>query len=409
VPENNFDLVIIGGGAAGLAAAVFAGRRKIKTAVFEQLPSPGRKLLSTGGGHCNITNTASREYFYDSFGRNGRFIAPAMENFDNNDLSDFFKNIGVALHSTDGFHKFPKSGKATEVLQALLNECERLKIPIFTSSRITGIIISDGFVRAVSLGEREVGAKNILIATGGLSYPELGSTGDGYNLAKIAGHSIVEPVPALVELYCEEKWLANLSGVSLKDVEISVPKSRIRNQRGEFLFTHNGMSGPAALNISGDISALLLDKNPIEARINFFPFKDSNFWTVKFAEWRHKSGNTGIVKLLSEYMPKSLAQTFCELSSANFAKASQIASNSQKKLLDLLTGAPVHIKGNAGFGRAMLTKGGVSLKEVDPRSLESKIVKGLFFAGELLDVQGPCGGFNLQWAFSSANLATKSI
>jgi predicted Rossmann fold flavoprotein len=372
------------------------------------LPAPGKKLLATGGGHCNITNTASHEDFYAAFGRQGRFIAPALENFDNKALVKFFDKLAVPMSVDDGFHVFPSSGKAANILNALLIESRNYAVEIFLSSKVDKIKISDGAISGISAGELSLDVKKIILASGGMSYPQLGATGDAYKFAKFAGHSIVEPVPALVELYCTEKWPAKLAGVSLQDVEISVPKSKILPQRGGFLFTHHGISGPAALNISGEISALLSKKNPSAITVNFTPFKSPASWASEFAKWRTESGNSMLSCLLSDFMPKSLAQTLCELASANFAKSSQINSQAQKRLIELICGAVLNVNGNAGFTKAMLTKGGVSLKEINPHNLESKIIRGLFFAGELLDIQGPCGGFNLQWAFSSGKLAAEA-
>lgn len=400
-----FDVAIVGGGAAGLAAAVFAGRRGARSVVVEKLSSPGRKLLAAGGGHCNVTNRAARDKFYAAFGRSGRFIAPALERFDNGSLEVFFSGLGVPLHSPDGFHVFPRSGKGADILDALLSECRRTGVEIVDNCRAEELLISDNAVLGVRTSAGEFRSKRVVISTGGMSYPELGSDGDGYRLAKSAGHSIVTPVPALVELHCPEKWVAGLAGVSLKDVELSVPGSRIKPRRGEFLFTHRGVSGPAVLDISGDVAGMVSENGLARLSINFMPGVSRMDLLAKFAEWRRSSGGVRIVNLLSALLPKSLAGVLCELSSVDFARASQMDSDSQNRLLENATGLTLNVNGTGGFAKAMLTKGGVSLKELDPRTLESRIVGGLHFAGEVLDLQGDCGGYNLQWAFSSGILA----
>ncbi len=402
--HSTYDLIVVGGGPAGLMGAIGAAEAGSKVLILEKMDSPGRKLLATGGGRCNITNILSKEKLAESFGRHGRFIMPALDALDPEHLRKFFQELGVPTICTDGFHFFPESQKAFDVLDALLRKARGLGVEIRSASKVSGIILAEDYVCGVSTGNCEFRSSKVLLATGGRSYPLLGSDGSGYALAKSAGHSILEPLPALVELYCAEKWPGQCAGITFKDVSLRLSKKD--ETRGEFLFTHSGISGPAAMDISGRVAALLMADNSIRLSMNFLPERDKSSWLDEFESWHRDSGRKQVSNLLSAHLPKKLSAILCalagcpeELESANFAKLQR------EKLASLLTECPLTITGSAGFSKAMVTKGGVSLKEIDPRTLESRIVKGLFFAGELLDLDGPCGGYNLQWAFSSGYLA----
>jgi len=405
--NRKYDLIIAGGGPAGLMAAIGASRKAAKILVLEKMDSPGRKLLATGGGRCNITNVLPKEKLADSFGRHGRFIMPALNSLDSEGLRKFFDVLGVPTFCNDGFHFFPKSQKASDVLQALLKKAKALGVEIRSASKVKNLIIEDSKIAGVITDTCEIRSWKVLLATGGRSYPNLGSDGSGYVLAKSAGHSIIAPVPALVELYCEEKWPGQCAGITFKNISLKLSKKDIAI--GEFLFTHSGISGPAAMDISGRVSELLSKHSSVILNLNFFPGSEKKYWITEFGRWHRENGRKHVLNMLSERLPRKLSAILCslagcpeDLESANFA-------NSQReKLAALLAECPFTITGSAGFDRAMVTKGGVSLKEVNPDTLESRITKGLYFAGEILDLDGPCGGYNLQWAFSSGHLAGKS-
>ncbi|HRR06938.1 MAG TPA: aminoacetone oxidase family FAD-binding enzyme, partial [Victivallales bacterium] len=233
--------------------------------------------------------------------------------------------------------------------------------------------------------------------------------GDGYKLAKFAGHSIIRPLPALVELYCQEKWPCSLAGVSVKDLEIRVANNKAIRERGEFLFTHNGISGPVVLDISGEVAELLDRNGETRLLLNFLPKFTQGEMIAKFMEWRQKAGKKKVLSLIANLFPSSLAEVICRNSTILDVEFSQLDLNRQNILLKNLFETSIKIYDTAGFKRAMLTKGGISLKEVNPKTLESRIIRGLFFTGEILDLQGKCGGYNLQWAFSSARLAVESL
>jgi predicted Rossmann fold flavoprotein len=405
---KNFDFLIIGAGPAGLMSAIFASRAGLRTAVFEQTPAPGKKLLTSGGTHCNLTNTLSKELFVESFGRNGRFIFPALNLIDSKGVREFFSKLSVPTVSDDGVHVFPKSQKASDVLNSLLSECEKNNVSLFLNGKAQNIIISNGIVQGVETGHGIYHSSKILVASGGLSYPSLGASGDGYNFAKFAGHKIVGPSPALVELYAAEKWTGELAGLSLKNLKISVPYTKIPPKTGDFLFTHLGISGPVVLDISGEISSMLLRQKNVPISLNFTHKLTRDLWLANFAEWRKKNGTKKVKNLVSTYLPLSLSIVICRMASAEDTDVSHLSAPARDKIISHILACPLTIVGTAGFEKAMLTQGGVDLKEVNPNTLESRKIKGLFFAGEVLDIQGPCGGFNMQWAFSSGALAGKS-
>ncbi len=405
--SNQYDVIIVGGGPAGLAAAIFAGRNGHEAVVLERLNSPGKKLLATGGGHCNLTNTLPLETFARNFGKQWRFTLPAFQNFNPQALRDFFRSLGVETESPDGFHVFPVSNKASDVLNALLSECGKLGVEILSGRQVKQLVAENNTISGVITDSEEMKSDKVIIACGGRSYPALGSNGSGYQLAKFAGHKIIEPVPALVELHCSEKWPGSCAGIALKNIRIDVfpPKKTSEFSEGYFLFTHSGISGPAALNISGTVSELLHQNNSAEVFVNFFPEKSVSDWMNDFDLWQRKDGKKQISKIISEYLPRRIAEIFCSESGCENTEASRLSRASREKLSSTLSSCRLKITGTAGFDKAMVTRGGISLKEINPQTMGSRIVKGLYFAGEVIDIDGPCGGFNLQWAFSSGHLA----
>jgi hypothetical protein len=408
--SKHSDVLIVGGGPAGLASAIFAARNGHKAVVLERLNSPGRKLLATGGGHCNLTNTLPLETFARNFGKQWRFTMPAFQDLNPQALRDFFSNLGVKTESPDGFHVFPISNKASDVLNALLSECRKLGVEILSGKPARQLTVENGTIRGVIMESEEMKADKVIIACGGRSYPALGSNGSGYQLAKFAGHKIIEPLPSLAELYCSEKWPGACAGITLKNIRIDIlpPKRAAEFSEGDFLFTHSGISGPAALNISGTVAELLHQNNSAEIFVNFFPGKSVSDWMNDFEFWQRKDGRKQISKIISEYLPRRLAEIFCSESGCENIEAARLSRVSREKLSSMLSSCKLKITGTAGFDKAMVTRGGVALKEINPKTMESRIVKGLYFAGEVIDIDGPCGGFNLQWAFSSGHLAGKN-
>ena len=403
--------VVVGAGPAGLMAATAAASDGNRVEVFEQLSLVGAKLLASGGGKCNVTNILPPSGFAERFGRQGRFMTPALSVMSPEMMRQFFAQNGVPLIAEDGFHYFPESNRAADVLNALLRQCDLLKVNIHVSSRITGLQITDGSIAGVITPDGTVAADRVIIACGGRGYPKLGGGTLGYTLAEQAGHEIVEPLPGLAGLRTVETWPIQCAGISFSNVNvfIDLPKYRNRVSEGELLFTHHGISGPSVIDFAGEISQLLKKMPEVPIAINLFAGRAPQYWLELFDEWQRNSGKKHIRNLLSMHVPSALADIICGLSgSIGDRKAAEFNAAGRENICRLLTAMPFRINGTEGWDKAMVTRGGVSLKKVNPDTLESRLVQGLFFAGEVLDLDGPCGGYNLQWAFSSGFLAGKS-
>jgi len=403
---------VIGSGPAGLMAAIAAATSGNSVIVCEKLPRPGLKLLASGGGKCNLSNVLTPEEFCKNFGRHGRFALPALESFPPEKLRAFLEGHGLKTEITDGFHIFPVSRKASDVLNLLLAECRRLNVEFIYGNEVKGIKIEDAQVSEVELPSGPLKVDKLIVATGGMGYPELGGGDSGYRLAAEAGHRIEKTFPAMTALTCTDNWVKECPGISFQDASVTMdlPKFRKRPSRGELLFTHNGISGPAVIDFAGDVSELLGEPCEIPFKINFFADKSAGDWFARFDSWQKESGKKFVRKLLAQELPAKVAEILCGLAGIGpDTTAAEFNADGRKGLSGLLTGLPLSVNGTESWKKAMVTRGGVSLKDIDPHTLESRIVKGLFFAGEVLDIDGPCGGFNLQWAFSSGFLAGQNI
>ena len=401
----------MGAGPAGLTAAIVAARAGGRVTVCEQLERAGAKLEVTGGGRANLTNLLSREEFTAGFGRQGRFMLPALEALDPSGLRDFMKALGVPTEAPDGLRVYPKSNRAQDVVEGLLKECERLSVDLRTGIRVTDLILEHGRVRGVMADRKAIPGERVMIAAGGKSYAELGGTGGGYRLALLAGHSLVPPVPALVPLVTRETWPRTCAGVSLPAAVLHIAQARGSggSSSGGLLFTHRGVSGPAALNLSGRVARLLLDRESFPLRLDLFSGTHAVAWQERLDFWRREQGKKQLTTLLANYMPHSLATAACaENGCRPNLRPAELTVHQRGSVSRWLAEIPLIVVSTEGFEKAIVTSGGVALKEVNPKTLESRLVKGLYFAGEVLDLDGPCGGFNLQWAFSSGWLAGTS-
>lgn len=402
------DVLVVGAGPAGLMAAISAAGGGAAVKVLEQLRQPGTKLLATGGGHCNLTNTLDLAQLVARFAGGARFVKPALAAMDSQRLRGFLAGAGVKTCCEDGFHVFPVSGRAASVRQALVKLCRSSGVALDVETRVSALWMEDGRLKGLRTGKNEIAAPRVVLATGGRSYRELGATGEGYEMARQAGHAIVEPVPALVPLLTREKWVRGCAGVSVAEahVRIDLPGFGGRADVGGLLFTHRGISGPAALDVSGEVSALLAGHRTVPVSINLAPGTPVSEWLERFRAWQKAEGKKRVHNLLGRYLPASLAGAVCgQIEDGGRLRAAEFSKRHRLALAGLISSLPLTVTGTEGFANAMVTRGGVSLDEVNPRLLESRIVKGLYFAGEILDVDGPCGGFNLQWAFSSGHLA----
>jgi predicted Rossmann fold flavoprotein len=406
--QQDFRVVIVGSGPAGLMAAISAARHGARVTLCEQLDRPGTKLLATGGGHCNFTNTLPAEELARRFGRQGRFMLPALEMLPPDELRRFFEELGIPSICPDGFHIFPASNRAADILQALLGECRRLGVVLELGLKVTELRISQGRLRGVRTSRGELSARAIVIATGGKGYPGLGGTGGGYALAEQAGHALTDPTPALVGLTCSEAWPGSCAGLTLPEVSLwlDLPKRRSQISTGDMLFTHSGISGPSVIDLSGDVAELLTRQESVPLRFACQNTPNRAQWEQQFADWQRREGKKLVRTLLAQTFPRSLTEALCRLAGiAPNTIAAEFTRAGRETLAGILPGIPLTISGTGGFPKAMVTRGGVKLKKVNPLTLESRLTPGVFLAGEVLDLDGPCGGYNLQWAFSSGCLA----
>lgn len=404
-------VVVIGGGPAGLLAAGVAALEGASVTLLEKGPMTGRKLRLTGKGRCNITNSAPMQRFIEAFGPNGKFLYGAFSRFSNLQLLSLMEEIGVKTKEERGGRIFPVSDSAVEVALRLGEWAARCGATIKTGTRASGIEAVDGEVRAVEIFGGKIPADSAILCTGGLSYPKTGSNGEGYEIARRLGHTIVEPKPALSALNTSEKWVRDVQGLTLKNVEAQIwpfgSTKPCKVEFGEMLFTHFGVSGPIILTLSRWIPALLATGHPPMLKVDIKPAVPAEELDGRLI--RDFSRNVHFHNYLKELVPQALTAVLPRIVRIDPQKAvSQITAEERVRLLAALKGLPLHIRSMRPIEEAIVTSGGVCLKEVDPRTMESKQIRGLYFAGEILDLDAETGGFNLQAAFSTGYVAGKS-
>ncbi|NCC52915.1 MAG: NAD(P)/FAD-dependent oxidoreductase [Spartobacteria bacterium] len=401
------DVVIAGAGPAGLMAAITAARAGARVALYERMELPALKLQASGGGRCNLTNRLAEADFIRAFGKQGRFITPALSRFSSRDLRAFFERLGVETFSRDGIHVFPCSESSRDVCQALLNECYRLRVALRPEAPVEDLLTCDGAVTGVKVAGVAVACGRVIVATGGKGYPGLGGGETGFRLLERVGHTITPLYPANVPLISADPWCAELAGVSIPRVCVSAPSGSRRPTAwtGALLFTHKGVSGPVILDCSGTVAGQLAHGNPVTLRVNFLAGHPLDIHD-QLMQWRAHHGGRQLVRLLGLSLPASLSAVLCRLAGVpDDCRMANLSAPIEEQLVTRLTDCPLKITATEGFDRAMVTRGGVSLKEIDPHTLQSRLVKNLYLAGEVMDLDAPCGGFNLQWAFSSGVLA----
>lgn len=410
-----YDLVIIGAGAAGLMAAIESYKPLKRILIIEKMQKPALKLRITGKGRCNITNEAGLTDFIKHFGKNGRFLKYSFKEFFNTDLITYFEKLGVKFKLERGGRYFPQSDKAHEVVEALVDKVKSLNISILTKSEVTSIIkLSDeNFCLDIAGAEcQEIIAANVLIATGGKSYPKTGSDGTGFKLAAQLGHKITPISPSLVPLITKGETAGKLQGLSLKNVKVSVWSNgkKIDEGFGEMLFTDFGVSGPIILSLSRKIVNLIDLDELVTISIDFKPALDHKKVDQRLLKEIDENSKQIFKSLLKTLLPKKLISVFAEkLGIAEDKLLNQISSEERKKLRMLLKEFKLDVSGYKSFDQAIVTAGGVSIKEIKTKTMESRLVKGLYFAGEVIDVDADTGGYNLQAAFSTGWVAGRAI
>ena len=410
--KTNYDIIIIGAGAAGMIAAIIAARDNKKTLLLEKLPQIGTKLKATGGGRCNLTNTLNDENFMAKFGRDGRFMQDALKTFNHNDLVNFLSDIGVQTHAPDGFRVFPISHNSSTIISALENELNKLDVEILTSQKVEKILYLNNQITGVKTKVNSFYSNKILIATGGLGYPTLGAEGDGYKIAKALGHTITTLSPAMMPLKTKESWVKNCRADTIAKVtmKVNMKKHKKLIAHGDLIFTKTGIRGPVVLDFAREITPLIDKYKEVPTLINLTKGKNEDEILRHFKNEQSLNPHANILKLIQTLLPHAISLELCKLSDINPDETLKNVDGIKKaNLLKILAWTPLTINGHDGFKMAMITRGGINLKEIDSKTMQSKIINGLYFCGEVMNLDGPCGGYNLQWSFSSGYLAGKLL
>jgi predicted Rossmann fold flavoprotein len=401
-------VVVVGGGPAGMTAAIRAAEEGARVILLERGEKLGKKLYITGKGRCNVTNTADPSVFQSRIRAGGAFLRSSLSAFDSRALREWLRALGVPTDEERGGRVFPSSRKASDVTRALAAEMERLRVDARLNARVESVGYRSGAVASVSLrdGTRlDCGA--VIIATGGMSYPSTGSTGDGYRIAEEAGHMVDPPCPGLVPLVSNEDWVKRLQGLSLRNVVLTARYhgKRFFDELGELLFTHFGVSGPLALSLSSR-AADGASWPDISVSIDLKPGMASEEVDARLVRELGENPRRQLATLLTGWVPERLARELPERCGLpQDAIAARIRREDRRSLARVIKSLPIPVAGTRGFDEAVITRGGVNLKEINPRTMESKLVKGLYFAGETLDADALTGGFNLQIAFSTGRQA----
>jgi predicted Rossmann fold flavoprotein len=406
-----YDVVIIGGGPAGMMAGGRAGECGARVVLVEKNERLGVKLLSTGGERCNVTNDSSVREMINRIGENGKFLFSAFNKFGPQDIIDFLEERGLKIKTENNNRVFPFSNNSKDVLDALVQYLEKSQVQIKTNSEVKKIVVDNKKIEKIVLtNNEEIIADNFILCTGGKSYPLTGSTGDGYLWLTTLGHTVTKLSPALTAVMVKEKIVADLEGLSLDEAEISLYKAgkKIDSQVGSIIFTKNGVSGPLVIDMSRKIGKEFPEK--MKLQIDFKPKFDFKELDEELQKNFQENNNKMFKNSLDGFLPKKLTSVIIELSKIDpNKKVNLITRQERKTILHLLKEFDLTIKCLAGYNQAVVTSGGVKLSEVDPRTMKSKIIENLYFAGEILDVDGPTGGYNLQICWSTGCLAGNSV
>ena len=414
------NVVVIGGGPAGMMAAYAAAKNGHKVDLVEQNEKLGKKLFITGKGRCNITNAGEMDNLFSNVMSNRKFLYSAFYSFDNQQVIDFFEEQGLKTKVERGNRVFPVSDHSSDVIAAMKRALDRVGVKVHLNTRVKKLLCEETVseqkdaakrVRGVRLEQTELSADAVIIATGGFSYQSTGSTGDGYRFAAESGHRLVEPAPSLVPFETKEPWVKDLQGLSLKNTAITIynGKKKLYEDFGEMLFTHFGVSGPMILSASGHISPSLASQE-LKLVIDLKPALDKEQLDKRilrdFDEMRNKQFKNSIQHLL----PSKLIPVIIALSGIDPDKqVNEISKVERQRLVELMKNLTVTLTGTRGWNEAIITKGGVSVKDVNPSTMESKQMQGLYFCGEVLDLDALTGGYNLQIAWSTGYLAGMSV
>lgn len=406
-----YDVIVVGGGPAGFVAAGRAAERGLKVMILEKMKKPGRKLLLTGKGRCNITNNLSASEFIKHVYPNGRFLRTAFSNFYSQDILALLEKYGVPATLERGGRYFPTSNKSVDVLHAFQQWMRDLKVEIRSGYRVEKLLLEDNMILGVQANGQEFHGKSVILATGGKSYPATGSNGEGYELAKNIGHAIEKTRPSLVPLETAGNLAKKLQGLNLKNVRASVWSNgkKVGEDFGELLFTHFGLSGPIILTLSRIAVDELHAGHKVEITIDLKPALDEQKLDARLIRDLNEHGKKKVINLFPSWLPSSMIPVFIELIGLDPDKeCHQVSSKERKQIRFLMKNFKFTVTRHRSWNEAIITAGGVSTNEISSKSMESKLISGLFLAGEMIDVDAETGGFNLQIAYSTGWLAGNS-
>ena len=408
---SNFDVIVVGAGPAGLLAAGRAAELGCNVLVLEKMRQEGRKLLITGKGRCNITNDSSIGEFITHVYPNGRFLKNAFSQFFSKDIIDLLHKYGVEITLERGGRYFPSSNKSKDVLQALLKWVNRLKVEIRCGHRVEKLIVENNIIQGIQANGQKFRARQLILATGGKSYPATGSNGEGYELARGVGHSIEKARPALVPLETESGVAQKLQGLNLKNVRavVWVNGKKTGEAFGEMIFTHFGLSGPIILTLSRHVVDELHKKNKVEIPVELKPALDEQKLDNRLLRDLNEHGKKKIINVFRYWLPSTMVPVFINILGLDPEKeCHQVSSKERKQIRHLLKNLRFNITNHRSFKEAIITAGGVSTNEISSKTMESKLVAGLYFAGEMINLDAETGGYNLQIAYSTGWLAGNS-
>ncbi len=405
-------VIIIGGGPAGMLAGVYAAQKGNEVHIFEKNEKLGKKLYITGKGRCNVTNACDTEELFSAMMRNGKFLYSAFYTYNNHDVMEFFEKAGVPLKTERGNRVFPVSDHSSDIIRALERELKKAGAQVHLHSEVKRILTEDGRAAGVELSDgHKIPAEDVIVATGGLSYPSTGSTGDGYRFAKETGHQVTDLKPSLVPLKTKEEYIPRLQGLSLKNAGLTIKNGRkiLYQDFGEMMFTHFGVTGPMILSASAHIGQAL-EKSELSAWLDLKPALTAEQLDARILREFEAAPNKQFKNVIGVLFPSSLTPVMMELGGISPEKTiHEITREERLHFGTLVKAFPFTIVGMGEFREAIITRGGISVRDVHPGTMESKIMKHLYFIGEVLDLDAVTGGYNLQIAWSTAYLAANAV
>lgn len=405
-------VIVIGGGAAGTVAAIFAARNGHRVELFEKNEKIGKKLFITGKGRCNVTNAGDMDALFDAVKSNPKFLYSAFYSFTNEQAMDFFEELGVRLKVERGNRVFPQSDHSSDIINALKHELERLGVEIHLCTEVKDVLVEhEKFIGIVLKNGKKVSGDACVVATGGISYASTGSTGDGYRFAEKTGHKVTDLYPSLVPMEVKEWYAKELQGLSLRNIQGTIldGKKKLYEEFGEMLFTHYGVSGPIIISASSVVGKKLQDKE-LTLKIDLKPALSREQLDQRVLRDFEENKNKQFKNAVDKLFPAKLKPIMIELSGISpEKKVNEISKEERLCFVDLIKNFKMTLTGLRSYNEAIITKGGVSVKDIDPGTMESKKISGLYYAGEVLDLDALTGGFNLQIAWSTGYLAGISI